>query len=329
MKLHEDKGAFISLVRAASDRLGIKTLYVEKDYWVTYALKAIFENEIGAEVVFKGGTALEKCHNVIKRFSEDIDLVVLHNEGESGNQLTKKIRRISAVVGKILPEVEVENITRKMGMNRKTAHAYEKEFAGDLGQIRDVIIIEATWFGYFEPFAVRSISSFVGEMMIEKGQEELAEKYGMEPFEVRVLEPTRTICEKIMSLVRFSYSKSPIADLRKKLRHCYDLHQLLKTEEFAEFFASDEFSKMLLRVANDDVVSFRNNNSWLAHHPKEALIFREVDSTWKQLATAYRGDFRNVVYGELPDERLVAETLRRIAKRLSQIHWSVQIPTAK
>jgi predicted nucleotidyltransferase component of viral defense system len=29
-------------------------IYVEKDYWVTYALFTIFNNEIGKDTVFKG-----------------------------------------------------------------------------------------------------------------------------------------------------------------------------------------------------------------------------------------------------------------------------------
>ncbi|WP_217648169.1 nucleotidyl transferase AbiEii/AbiGii toxin family protein [Salegentibacter flavus] len=37
---------------------------------------------------------------MIERFSEDIDMVVLRNEGENDNQLKKKIRAISKVVEK-------------------------------------------------------------------------------------------------------------------------------------------------------------------------------------------------------------------------------------
>jgi hypothetical protein len=79
-----------------------------------------------------------------------------------------------------------------------------------------------------------------------------------------------------MSLVRFSYTESPIIDLQIKIRHTYDLYQLLKNKELAAFFNSSLFDEMLLKVANDDVSSFKNNNLWLVHHPKEALIFREL-----------------------------------------------------
>jgi hypothetical protein len=103
-----------------------------------------------------------------------------------------------------------------------------------------------------------------------------------------------------MSLVRFSYGENPIDDLKKKIRHTYDLHQLLKHDELLEFFYSYSFEQLFLKVANDDVKSFKNNNKWLSYHPNEALIFKELDNVWVELKTIYNGDFKNLVYGELP-----------------------------
>lgn len=82
MKLHENKILFRQAVQFTSDQMQIPAIYVEKDYWVTYTLFAIYNNEIGKDVVFKGGTALSKCYKLIDRFSEDIDFVVLRHEGE-------------------------------------------------------------------------------------------------------------------------------------------------------------------------------------------------------------------------------------------------------
>ncbi len=129
-------------VKFTAEIMGIKAIYVEKDYWVTYALFTIFSHEIGKDTVFKGGTALSKCYNMIERFSEDIDLVVLRREGETDSKLKSKLKAVSTIVETVLPELEVEGITHKMGMNRKTAHAYNKVFEGDYGQVRDVIIVE-------------------------------------------------------------------------------------------------------------------------------------------------------------------------------------------
>lgn len=165
MKLHENKTLFRQSVQFTADQMKIPAIYVEKDYWVTYVLFTIFNNKIGQETVFKGGTALSKCYKMIERFSEDIDLVVLRREGESNNRLSVKIKTISDVVNTVLPEVTIDGITHKMGMNRKTVHSYNKEFKGNYGQVRDVIILESTWLGYYEPYTTKSIVSFVGQMM--------------------------------------------------------------------------------------------------------------------------------------------------------------------
>jgi len=326
MKLHLDKTLFRQAVQFTADQMKIPAIYIEKDYWVTFALHTIFKNAIGKDSVFKGGTALSKCYQMIERFSEDIDLVVLRREGETNSQLTNKIKKISKVVADVLPEVEIPELTQKMGMNRKTAHTYAKEFKGNYGQVRDVIVVEATWLGYFEPYSTKTISSFVGSMMINNGQQDIAAANGLLPFELLVLEPTRTICEKIMSLVRFSYGENPIDDLKKKVRHTYDLHQLLQQKEFSDFFDSTAFEEMLLKVANDDVASYKNSNEWLINHPNEALLFKDLENVWEALKVVYNGDFKNLVYGgTLPNEADVLATLKRIKERLSTIKWTIEI----
>lgn len=52
-------------------------MMVEKDFWVSWTLAALFAHpEFGRQLVFKGGTSLSKVFGVIERFSEDIDLSV-------------------------------------------------------------------------------------------------------------------------------------------------------------------------------------------------------------------------------------------------------------
>ncbi len=323
MKLHQDIKLFHDAVRFTAQQMNIPPEFVEKDYWVTYALFTIFNNKIGKDTVFKGGTALSKCFNMIERFSEDIDLVVLRREGETDSKLKSKLKQVSTVVETALPEIIIEGITHKMGMNRKTAHSYKKTFEGNYGQIRDLIILESTWLGYYEPYSTQRIVSFVGNMMLKNGQIEIAKENGMLPFELLALEPIRTICEKIMSLVRFSYGENPIDDLKKKIRHTYDLHQLLKQNEFLEFFHSSAFNEMMLKVANDDVASFKNNNKWLIYHPNESLFFKDLENVWLELKPIYYGDFKNMVYGELPKEDAILETLKMIKERMKSINWLI------
>ena len=52
---------------------GLRPAIIEKDYYVTEALRIIAATA-GDKVIFKGGTSLAKGWNLIQRFSEDIDL---------------------------------------------------------------------------------------------------------------------------------------------------------------------------------------------------------------------------------------------------------------
>lgn len=328
MKLHKDKKLFRQALQFTSDQLQIPAVYVEKDYWVTFALFTLYNHEIGESVIFKGGTALSKCYKIIERFSEDIDLVVLRKDNDSNNQLSNRIKKVGDVVSEFLPEVHVEGLTHKRGMNRKTVHAYAKEFQGDYGQVRNDIVLEATWLGYFEPYTRKNICSFVGEMMIDNNQMELAASNNLLPFELLVLEPSRTICEKIMSLVRFSYAEEPVEDLKKKIRHVYDLHQLLLNEDFTDFLASSYFEEMLLKVANDDAVSYKTKNKWLENHPAEALIFSDLVEIWEDLRKVYENEFNNLVYGDLPDHKELFKTLKHIKDRLQEIKWTITVASS-
>ena len=60
------------LINDTARNIGVLPEYVEKDYWAICVLKEIVFRK--PDIVFKGGTSLSKCHRIIHRFSEDIDL---------------------------------------------------------------------------------------------------------------------------------------------------------------------------------------------------------------------------------------------------------------
>ena len=61
----------------AGAQLGMSEAAIEKDFWVCWTLRKLFELPAwGAHLTFKGGTSLAKCWKLIERFSEDIDIVI-------------------------------------------------------------------------------------------------------------------------------------------------------------------------------------------------------------------------------------------------------------
>ncbi len=325
MKLHEDTDLFKQAVTAASQLKKIPESYIEKDYWITYILKHIFNSEFSDDAVFKGGTSLEKCYKLIDRFSEDIDIILIRKDGETDAQMTKKLRKISKMVSDLIPETEIGNVTNKRGRIRKTAHNYNRIYKEDLGQVRNSIILEVTWFGNAEPFIEKKVSCYIEEMMKDKGQTELIERYELKPFTVQALSVYRTLCEKIMSLVRFSRQENPYEDLGFKVRHIYDLYMMLKNTEIDKFFNCDNFDTTIQEVGREDLISFNNNNKWLNEHPSKAIIFSEPEQTWEIIRNTYTGTFIGLVMGDLPDEYDLISMLKKIHSRLSEIEWHISL----
>ncbi len=75
MRLFEHPDFEQAVIRAAEHfrPRGLREAIIEKDYYVTEALR-IIEQAAGDKVIFKGGTSLSKGWNLIQRFSEDIDI---------------------------------------------------------------------------------------------------------------------------------------------------------------------------------------------------------------------------------------------------------------
>jgi hypothetical protein len=63
---------------------------VEKDFWVCWMLKNLFESSLRENIIFKGGTSLSKIFKLINRFSEDIDLILNWKGNPVGDPMTKR-----------------------------------------------------------------------------------------------------------------------------------------------------------------------------------------------------------------------------------------------
>ncbi len=66
-----------ALFRNTAAKMGVSEAVIEKDFWVCYMLDYLFHRCAWKNsLAFKGGTSLSKAYNLIKRFSEDIDLIL-------------------------------------------------------------------------------------------------------------------------------------------------------------------------------------------------------------------------------------------------------------
>ncbi len=75
--IHYDKADFVDMVSVTSREMGLREAVVEKDFWVCAVLDYLFHRCPWKDAfTFKGGTSLSKVYGLIKRFSEDIDIIL-------------------------------------------------------------------------------------------------------------------------------------------------------------------------------------------------------------------------------------------------------------
>ena len=145
MNLHEDRTAFEEMLTAAAlpveqGGIGVRTAFLEKDYWVTRALRKLSESRFAEQAVFKGGTSLSKACGVGYRFSEDIDIAITSDPERSDNQTKTLVGGIGKVMSAGLDEVQMPD-TRKYSKYRKAYYRYPQVAAGgDVGAVKQGVI---------------------------------------------------------------------------------------------------------------------------------------------------------------------------------------------
>ena len=116
MTLHLDSKLFKTAITRTSELLNLAEVYIEKDYWVCYALQILFNSEYKDNIVFKGGTSLSKCYKIIDRFSEDIDISFFDFDvNTTGSQKKRLLKNLSSALDKHLPEIKNDILTNKKG----------------------------------------------------------------------------------------------------------------------------------------------------------------------------------------------------------------------
>jgi hypothetical protein len=69
------------IILETAGRIELAPSVVEKDFWVVWTLDKLFRSPLLRDkIIFKGGTSLSKVFGLIRRFSEDIDLILDWNE---------------------------------------------------------------------------------------------------------------------------------------------------------------------------------------------------------------------------------------------------------
>jgi predicted nucleotidyltransferase component of viral defense system len=291
----------------------INVNFVEKDYWITLVLSRLAKSKYVDESVFKGGTSLSKGYNLIDRFSEDVDIAIINDKSNSGNEIKTIIRAIEKEVTQDLTELQMEGVTSKGSRFRKSLFEYNTI---EMGNVNNKIIVEINSFANPFPFQKLNIQSMVFDFLMQTGNEKYIAQYNLQSFEVNVLSKEQTLIEKLVSLVRFSFKENTIESISEKIRHFYDLHYLMKSQDCIEFVASDLFKKQFDAVLEHDREMFEEPIGWQTKLISESPLIINFSAVWKQLIEKYQIELSALAYRKIPNEKDVAKCFSELIKRI-------------
>jgi hypothetical protein len=299
-----------------ANNIGIPPYVVEKDWWVTLALKAIFELPIGEYLVFKGGTSLSKGWNLINRFSEDIDLAIdrsfFKDKGDfkykgdlSGSQIGKLRKESCKYVSTQLKD-DLHQKFIALGLDSKDFSLKEKENVNNNSDTDpQTLVLEYNplyEYQYVLPQVLievgsRSLIEPAESILLQSllGQNFNTASFADQPFPVLCVNPQRTFIEKVLLLHEAFLKESENVKHNRMSRHLYDIHRIMDTDFGLDAVKNTELFQTI--VKHRERYTHLKGIDYAFHTPKTINIIppNHALSAWKE---DYQTMKSNMIYGE-------------------------------
>ena len=322
----------------AATELGLTPSIVEKDFWVCWTLKRLFNLKcVENHLLFKGGTSLSKVHDLIRRFSEDIDLSIHRAilgfkgrkdptaSGLSNNQRNRRIEELGIearlkINNVIQPEL-LKLIREQLGREgwslepdpsdsdgQSLAFAYPrttltpKTFA----YIRPVVKIEFGARSDHWPAESKTLKPYVAEAL----------PTAMEQVEVivKVMSARRTFWEKATILHQMAHLPDHRQFPDRHSRHYADLASMIESGLISP--EDDNEDKLLKAVVDHKMTFYRSGwaNYQTAVRGRLKLLPQEnrIPALSRDLVS-----MREMFFDEPPKPETILEILRKWEKRFN------------
>lgn len=308
--LHLPQKRRIEILSAVSTRTGLLENAIEKDWWVTLILKAVFRTQWANNLVFKGGTSLSKAWFLIERFSEDIDLAIdreaLGFSEDLNKSQIKNLRKVSfkfishdfrAAIEQQLLEMGVDSSFFSLSAQTskdsdRDPQVLELQYVSILdsrGYLVDKVLIEVGSRSLREPCSSRAIQSIIGTTFPNQ-------PFSGQSFAIETVEPKRTFLEKVF-LLHEEFLKPPEHIRHERMsRHLYDLERLMDTEH--------GHAALVDRILYNSIVEHRKKFNQLrgieyTQHTPSQVNCIPPDTMMKRWEEDYRLMRESMIYGEV------------------------------
>ena len=323
----------LEIYQEAHDTLGFSKIVIEKDWWVTAVLRALFALPYAKNLSFKGGTSLSKCYNLIERFSEEIDIAVYRDFlGFSGNlsktQINDKLRRAACSFVRDTLQIDLKNQLETNGLNpadfsvkvnitpitTTDPEIIEIEYQSlfdEISYIKRKVIVEVSGRSMREPLQPVTLQSMMDEVF---SSEDFTEK----PFEINAVKPERTFWEKICLLHEEFAKPQETVRTERMSRHLYDLEKMTNTHVAESALKDKELYNSIVEHRRVFIGLKGLNYSTLAPKTIKIIPPDNIITQWQQ---DYETMQRTMIYGDsLPFNKLI-DRIKQLNETINQIDW--------
>ena len=316
-------------------RLGMAPFHIEKDFWVCWTLLTLFtDNQIGPNLVFRGGTSLSKGWGLIQRFSEDIDLAM--NRGWLGaqpgeeaepwplskSQQEKRLKKLRGECRQVISGLVIPSLKERL--TQITKDATSRIEVETLEKARDPFVVYFRYpesglappSNYFQarvkielsgradgmPVGIRNVAPYVSDAfpsVVPPGRQ----------YEIPCVQPIRTFWEKVALLHEQNTRPERTTPASRQSRHLYDVHQLWTKGGLS---GTVHLDKNLFRTVMEHRSQFFHYN-WVDHLNLEQATL-QICPPDSELSL-WRNDFRameSMFIERAPAFDVIVETLRAI-----------------
>ena len=246
-KIIQNNDLFKQVVEDTSNQKKIHQALIEKDFWVCLNLYYFFNHcEYSKYFAFTGGTSLSKTCDCIKRFSEDIDIVLdyhvlgitdemLNTKGVNArDRLIKKIRLLTDefITNKIIP-LWTDGLKKLLGKDfdfrivkdgKNLLFYYPNIY--ETNYVKPYVIVQFTSLASMYPYTKGKVNSYIGQIYPSLFKEK--------DIDVRVVCFERLFWDKVSILHCESNRPKDKHLLDRSARHYYDLYCMCHYKDIKE-----------------------------------------------------------------------------------------------
>lgn len=312
MKLHHNRKDFEALIKLTSQVFNVPPNAVRKDYFITLVLENLASSILVESVVFKGGTSLSKCYpKSIERFSEDIDLTYIPDDGMSNNQISKKLKRIEKT---LIGQGHYEKIIHERNNRNKSSYVWFNDAFKGIESIK----LEIGSSVKPHPYSKKTLKSYIQEYLESINERKEIEAFELSEISLNVLDVERTFVDKLMSVKRHAICGT----LPIKVRHIYDIVKLYEMPIIQGFINNrEEFKEIINLTKKTDSKYLEKRDIPKEYNPLGSYAFETwSDHFTKDIKSNYENLHNTLLYTDQKQNFDKAiEILNNLNQRLVEI----------